>query len=218
MDIIRMTGGLGNQMFQYALYLKLASLGREVKFDDISEYSMENARPIMLWDFGIDYPRASREEINRLTDGFTGISHRIRRKLTGRKSLEYHERDSNFDEQVLARTPAYLTGYFQSEKYFAGLRNRVLAAFTFRPVIYRGLSGELEEKVQILLYTIENTVAVSLHIRRGDYLENSEVFGGSCTQEYYKKAVQLVKERYPDAAFFVFNNDEEWTLRWLSES
>ena len=43
MDIIRMTGGLGNQMFQYALYLKLASLGREVKFDDISEYSMENA-------------------------------------------------------------------------------------------------------------------------------------------------------------------------------
>ena len=77
----------------------------------------------------------------------------------------------------------------------------MLAAFTFRPVIYRGLSGELEEKVQILLYTIENTVAVSLHIRRGDYLENSEVFGGSCTQEYYKKAVQLVKERYPDAAF-----------------
>lgn len=218
MDIIRMTGGLGNQMFQYALYLKLASLGREVKFDDISEYSMENARPIMLWAFGIDYPRASREEINRLTDGFTGISHRIRRKLTGRKSLEYHERDSNFDEQVLARTPAYLTGYFQSEKYFAGLRNRVLAAFTFRSVIYCGLSGELEEKVQILLYTIENTVAVSLHIRRGDYLENSEVFGGSCTQEYYKKAVQLVKERYPDAAFFVFNNDEEWTLRWLSES
>ena len=71
MDIIRMTGGLGNQMFQYALYLKLASLGREVKFDDISEYSMENARPIMLWAFGIDYPRASREE--NITSG-TAIS------------------------------------------------------------------------------------------------------------------------------------------------
>lgn len=217
-DIIRMTGGLGNQMFQYALYLKLCSLGREVKLDDINEYAMENARPIMLWAFGIDYPRASREEINRITDGFTGLSHRIRRKITGRKSLEYHEKDSNFDPRVLAVTPAYLTGYFQSEKYFADIRDQVLEAFTFRPVIYEGLSQELEEKIQILLYTIENTTAVSLHIRRGDYLENSQVFGGSCTQEYYLKAIRLIKEKYPDAAFFVFHNDEEWTLRWLSES
>lgn len=66
MDIIRMTGGLGNQMFQYALYLKLTAMGRTVKFDDYSEYQLENARPIMLWCFGIDYPKASREEINEI--------------------------------------------------------------------------------------------------------------------------------------------------------
>ena len=47
MIIIRMTGGLGNQMFQYALYLKLCSMGREVKFDDITEYELDNARPVM---------------------------------------------------------------------------------------------------------------------------------------------------------------------------
>ena len=39
MNIIRMTGGLGNQMFQYALYLKLKEMGREVKFDDVKEYA-----------------------------------------------------------------------------------------------------------------------------------------------------------------------------------
>ena len=55
MNIIRMTGGMGNQMFQYALYLKLVSMGKEVKFDDITEYEHSNARPIMLWCFGIDY-------------------------------------------------------------------------------------------------------------------------------------------------------------------
>jgi len=38
MIIIRMSGGLERQMFQYALYMKLTSMGREVKFDDINEY------------------------------------------------------------------------------------------------------------------------------------------------------------------------------------
>lgn len=46
-------------MFQYALYLKLVSLGKEVKFDDVTEYELDNARPIMLSVFGIDYPKAS---------------------------------------------------------------------------------------------------------------------------------------------------------------
>ena len=48
MIIIRMAGGLGNQMFQYALYEKLRSMGKEVKFDDINEYRDEKAKPIML--------------------------------------------------------------------------------------------------------------------------------------------------------------------------
>ena len=95
MIIIRMTGGLGNQMFQYALYLKLCSMGREVKFDDITEYELDNARPVMLWAFGLTYPRADQEEINKITDGFLNLSHRIRRKLFGRKSLEYQEKDCN---------------------------------------------------------------------------------------------------------------------------
>ena len=59
MNIIRMSGGIGNQMFQYALYLKLISMGKEVKFDDVTEYKLDNARPIMLSVFGIDYPKAS---------------------------------------------------------------------------------------------------------------------------------------------------------------
>ena len=53
MNIIRMSGGLGNQMFQYALGMKLQSMGKEVKFDDINEYREERARPIMLAAFGV---------------------------------------------------------------------------------------------------------------------------------------------------------------------
>ena len=91
MNIIRMTGGLGNQMFQYALFLRLKAQGKEVKFDDRTEYKGEEARPILLWAFGIDYPAAGEEEVNELTDGVMKFSHRLRRKLFGRTYKEYRE-------------------------------------------------------------------------------------------------------------------------------
>ena len=182
MNIIRMTGGMGNQMFQYALFLKLKALGREVKFDDINEYRHDNARPIMLWAFGIDYPKASMEEINKITDGFMGLHHRIRRKMFGRKSLEYMEKDCNYDELVLHKEPSYLTGYLQSDKYLADIEETVRKAFTFQPIIFDKLSQETKNQIRIYQKQIKESMAISLHIRRGDYLENNEVYGGNCTQ------------------------------------
>ena len=54
MNIIRMSGGLERQLFQYALYLKFESMGIETKFDDINDYRDERTRPIMLSVFNID--------------------------------------------------------------------------------------------------------------------------------------------------------------------
>lgn len=210
-----MTGGLGNQMFQYALYLKLCTMGREVKFDDVSEYRLENARPIMLWAFDISYPRASEKEINEITDGFLKLSHRIRRKLFGRKSLEYHEKDCNFDRQVLEKDPAYLTGYFQSEKYFKDIEEQVRHAFVFSKRIWEGLDRELEIKMKKYLEQIGNALAVSIHVRRGDYLTTGEVFGGICTEDYYRKAIERILEDFPEALFFVFSNDVKWVKEWI---
>lgn len=220
MNIIRMTGGLGNQMFQYALYLKLKSQGKEVKFDDQTEYEEEEARPILLWAFGIDYLPASKDEINEVTDGVMKLSHRVRRKLFGRKSMEYHEKSCNFDEQVLLREPAYLTGYFQSEKYFADIEEQVRGAFQFSDRIWSGLSDDLIQAVKSYQNKIEmkNKTAVSVHIRRGDYLDNNEVYGGICTEEYYKKAIAVMKEKFSDALFFVFSNEPEWVKEWLNRT
>lgn len=190
MIIIRMTGGLGNQMFQYALYLKLCSMGREVKFDDITEYELDNARPVMLWAFGLTYPRADQEEINKITDGFLNLSHRIRRKLFGRKSLEYQEKDCNYDPQVLQRDPAYLTGYFQSEKYFMDVKEQVRKAFTFSEGIWKGQEEEIKRKMQDYLGQIQDCESVSVHVRRGDYLDKKEIYGGICTEEYYRGAIE----------------------------
>lgn len=217
MNIIRMTGGLGNQMFQYALYLKLKKLGRQVKMDDVTEYENRDARPIMLWCFDLSYSRASGEEINRLTDGFLKLSHRIRRKLFGRRSLEYQEQSCNFDEQVLLREPAYLTGYFQSERYFKDIEKQVREAFSFSDKIWKEADAKTAEKIRDFQRQIDHSLSVSVHIRRGDYTENEAVYGYICTDAYYKKAVELIREKYPGACFFVFSNEPEWAGKWIRD-
>lgn len=217
MVIIRMTGGLGNQMFQYALYLKLNTMGKEVKFDDFTEYQVPQARPIQLWAFEIDYPVATQEELDKMTDGFLYFSHRIRRKIFGRKSLEYHEKDCNFDGEVLQKDPAYLTGYFQSEKYFKDIEKKVREAFSFSSVIFKKLDKTLLARLNKYREQIQLSTSVSLHIRRGDYLENSEVYGDICTPEYYETAISRMIKELITPVFYVFSNDEEWADDWCKE-
>lgn len=215
MIIIRMTGGLGNQMFQYALYLKLRAMGKEVKMDDFTEYEGREARPLSLWAFDIEYDRASREELCRMTDGFLDPVSRIRRKLFGRKSLEYMEKDCNFDPEILNRDPAYLTGYFQSEKYFADIEEKVRQAFCFSERIWEGIPTQLLERIRSYEQQIKTAMAVSVHIRRGDYLQNEEAYGGICTEQYYKTAIEYVRKRQQDASFFVFTNDPDYAGEWI---
>ena len=91
-------------------------------------------------------------------------------------------------------------------------------AFQFSDRIWSGLSDDLIQAVKSYQNKIEtkNKTAVSVHIRRGDYLDNNEVYGGICTEEYYKKAIAVMKEKFADALFFVFSNEPEWVKEWLN--
>ena len=204
MVAVQMSGGLGNQMFEYALYLKLKSMGKEVKMDDFTCYG-PGERKKMLDVFGVTYEVMSQEEYIQMTDSCLKLSHRIRRKLTGRKNLSYREADSNFDPEILRREPALFEGYFQTEKYFEDIREQVREAFTFRN--FTPVQQVLEYQAQM-----EGCTAVSVHIRRGDYLlpKHKHLYEGICDEAYYEKAIAQMKEKYPEARFFVFSNDPEW--------
>lgn len=211
MNIIRMSGGIGNQMFQYALYLKLVSLGREVKFDDVTEYKLDNARPIMLSVFGIDYPKAQEWEVTAITDASMAFKDRLRRKLFGRKSREYQEATVNYDREALEKENAYLCGCFQSERYFKDIEDKVREAYRFRNVY---IPKEIEEQIALYEKQIAESRSASIHIRRGDYLDASDVYGGICTDAYYNKAIAYMLEKYPETRFFVFTNDTFWAEKW----
>lgn len=213
MVAVQLSGGLGNQMFEYALYLKLKSMGKEVKIDDFTCYGeQELQRTNQLSVFGVSYERLSEQEYIALTDSSMRPADRVRRKLLGRRDLSYREASCNFDPEALRREPTLLLGYFQSEQYFADIKEQVREAFRFQGTDAKNPGFFLPAEQQGLLSEIRGSEAVSVHIRRGDYLsaQNQALFGGICDDAYYERALAEMKRRLPEAVFFFFSNDTEW--------
>lgn len=215
MNIIRMSGGLGNQMFQYALYLKLKSMGKEVKFDDINEYRGEKARPIMLAVFGVEYPRATWDEINAFTDGSMDIMKRIKRRIFGRHAVEYYEQGF-YDPNVLSFDSMYLRGSFQSEKYFEDIKDRIRTLYQFPSLEDMHLPEKLYRATRGCLDAIESSEAVGLHMYRSDSRVDGELYDGICTEKYYEGAVRFMQDKVPDAKFYIFSNEPKWVKGWVN--
>lgn len=230
MVIIQLAGGLGNQMFQYALYLQLKSLGRTVKIDDVAGFKQDAQRDPVLKYFGIEYERATEEELRQMLDSSMLPWARVRRKLFGRKKKSYFEADKRFHPEIMEWDDIYLEGYWQTEKYFAGVSQEVRAAYdTDRLLQFADAvgqdSGERRagrQDIQILerkaltaeewLAQIDAAESVSVHIRGGDYLlpENQKLFGGICTEAYYLNAMEQMNREHPECVFYIFTNDKQW--------
>ena len=214
MIIIRMSGGLGNQMFQYALYLKFKSMGTEVYMEDYSQYSGNNSfRDIQLDAFGISYDRVSADKYYEYTDLYPGLKNKLRRKLFGRKSREYEEKICTFDKNVLTQNDSIIYGYYQSEKYFEDIKDKVINSFKFLPEI----SKKAEEILAKCVKFSEEDNLVSIHIRRGDYLDFEPIYGNICTDKYYEKAINYILDRIKNPVFIVITNDEKWAVEWVKK-
>ena len=236
MIIIQLAGGLGNQMFQYALYLQLKSLGRDVRIDDVAGFVQDAKRDPALKPFGISYERASKKEIIKMLDSSLLPWNRVRRKLCGRKKKSYFEEDKRYHPEIMTWDDIYLEGYWQTEKYFEAIADEVRQAYdTDKLVQYlRGagstyavkkssahsneaISGRMS--MEDWLARITSTESVSVHIRRGDYLlpENQTLFGGICTEAYYRKAMEQMKRKHPGCRFYLFSNDKKWIKERIEE-
>ena len=153
--------------------------------------------------FNIQYPEATKEELIEMTDSSMLLKDRIRRKLKGRKSKEYREEGFGYDPVVLTQDPAYLVGTFQSELYFQDMKEQIREVFRFDQSV-------MQQETLAMKDTIKSTTSVSIHVRRGDYLNAEEVYGEICTDAYYDGAIKYMLEKYPDATFYLFTNDLTW--------
>lgn len=199
MVIIKMMGGLGNQMFQYALYKAFEQKHTDV-YADLLWYRNKSVK-FELYNFGIEINLASEKYINRFSDCQLDFVSRLRRKIFGkRKSFVLEKYDSCYESDILRLDNVYLSGYWQTDKYFSSIREKLLEDFDFE--LANSQVSEWEDK-------IKNKNSVSIHIRRGDYLQG-KLYGGICTSLYYAKAIEYIKMKVPNARFFVFSDDVEW--------
>lgn len=216
MIIVKLMGGLGNQMFQYAAARRLAHLhDTELKLDLSFLESRQmgyTPRSYELSCFNIKAGIASAREVAEITGRGKNWLESVLvnvRQATGLSLLDrnvFSERHFHFDPAVLDLPDnLYLEGYWQSERYFKDIEEIIRSEFS--------LSAPLTGGSQKIAQEIQSADAVSLHVRRGDYVtgnDKTKDLHGVCDFAYYLKAVDRMAQAVTNPHFFVFSDDPEW--------
>lgn len=222
MIISRISGGIGNQLFQYAAGRALSlKHGTDLKLD-IHAFDSEKHRSFELFAFDIKASIAKESDFDLIhfpnpadKRAFARVWRRIFRffekiKPYPKRSFIIEQRFA-FDPSILKTGPdAYLSGIWQTEKYFK----------EFEDVIRKDLILRNRPSIvfQNVLDRITSTDSISIHIRRGDYVSNPKAnsLHGVCDIEYYQKAITMVLPRTMNPTFFVFADDIEWAKNNLA--
>ena len=204
MIIAKLIGGLGNQMFQYALARRLALLWNcELKLDptDLLSTRHSTPRPYGLNVFNIQADLAGTTEIQAVKNNYwlakLGLAHKpshIQEQAVGTY-------DANL---IKIPPPLYLDGYWQSAQYFQDIELIIKNDFT--------LKAEFLPTDSALLALIKSTNSVALHIRRGDYVTNPDFAAiyNCCSLDYYRQAVGTIAAQTTAPHFFIFSDDIDW--------
>jgi hypothetical protein len=211
MIVTALNGGLGNQLFQYALARRLA-YERKTRFRvDASIYvDSSQYRTFQLKCFKVNVSPITDSEIKKFW-GWRNLPYIGKWYESAESRKPYYKRtivqeqDVKFDENILkVGAHVYLQGYWQSEKYFEPI------ADFLRKEIQPKASWSKENT--LLLKQIRERQSVSVHVRRGDYVENPDInkTHGLLLQPYYEEAVKILGNRMTGVQFFVFSDDVPW--------
>jgi len=207
MKIVRFNGGLGNQMFQYALYLLLKYNDIDVSMD-LSDYEyrkIHNGFELPDVFKNIDIKKCDNKIVRRVSDNNHYIFSKLKKKLIGYKKTHYVEKQ-RFDidyKMIFDEKFIYLDGYWQSEKYFIPIKDKIFESFTFKEDI------QLDSLNKDVYNTIKDSNSVSVHIRRGDYVKN-KLHGGLYETIYYDKAISYILNNVNNPIFIFFSDDVKW--------
>lgn len=205
-------------MFQYAYGWYLARRHNCPLWLDIRSYEAAPAHGYLLDRFQITAEVATEEILQRIPARYqTAPEHRPRRTAlrhmwaswSGQQLKRHKETPFGFHPRHLAvSSNRYVVGYWQSESFFPGMRDELLQQFRLR--------RPLSDASQNIVDRIRGTYSLALHVRRGDYLSNSEAAQIYCILglEYYQAAIDAWAAGIPQAnlnpEIFVFSNDIPW--------
>lgn len=196
MIISRLYGGLGNQLFQYAIARKLSIDANKKLLINKSLFSNGN----YIHNFELD-------KFKITYDGYYDFNwlEKLKLKLVKIGLINFpnvlNEDNYNIKKNSF-KEKSYLDDYWQDEKYFKHIKNILSDEL---------MPKRISKNSKILVHKIQNTNSVCMHIRRGDYLklENLDSLG-VCSTNYYFNSVDLMIEKLDKPNFFVFSDDIEW--------
>lgn len=218
---VRLQGGLGNQLFQYALGLAKASDARtELRLDtrafDVRDPTIV-PRHYGLAVFGVEAAIASPAELGRYdllghwwkwAHGWRPSARRSTRVISSRLLDANYVHEGGFAHQPAAAAASgvntYFDGYWQSERYFKPV------AGSMRSLL--DVSGTLDARAHEMRSRIADTQSLCVNVRRGDFVAHvrSSAFHGAMGSEYYALATQALMERFAIERVFVFSDEPEW--------
>lgn len=216
MLITKIVGGLGNQMFQYAM-AKAFSLKYNVQLKiDCSSFNNKNyineEGYLLKKVFGIPENEANINDYFKTLGFSTILLPLIRRNILKslyKRVIFFEKKIFHFDEDLKKgfKANGYIHGYWQSEKYFSQYANIICNIFKFKHEV---LSTNCKNYIQ----TINDKNSISLHIRRGDYISNpifNQIYN-ICDVDYYQNAIKFMQNKIANPHFFVFTDDISWTM------
>jgi hypothetical protein len=212
--ITQLTGGLGNQLFQYAIAKSLSEKLKIPFIIDLSFFEYYEWHEYSLKPFNTQQNIISVTELNSYLNPKFSFLERVLFKLGFKsrpQSIVFEEKGFSYSDDVFDVEPSiYLKGFWQSEKYFLKIDKLIRSDFKINtpPSVIN----------QNILDKINSSNAVSLHVRRGNYV-TEEVFNsyhGTSSLEYYSSAVEFIKERIENPVFYIFSNDIPWSKEHLT--
>lgn len=217
MIIVRLCGGLGNQMFQYAAGLALArQQGTELRFDLAWFDRVQLHQGLELHRvFGLPLPQPSRKEMNAVLGW---AARPLARRALSRSVCRWMRPSTWVSEPYFhywsafetIGPDAYLDGYWQSWHYFAGVEPLVRECFRF--------AQPLDECNTKLVQKMSACNSVSVHVRRGDFARDPAIqrVHGVDLSGYYRAAVGQIQKYISSPHFFIFSDEPEWATKHLS--
>lgn len=213
MIIIKVQGGLGNQLLQYSIgYVIAHEYNKEVAYD-LSFFDQDTKytkRPYLLDKFNLEVRVATPQEImeTRYPYGYISkivslFTRALNKYFFKKYNITY---DKTFFLRVQKSNALYLEGFWQGYKYYEN------SLETLSKLIALKESSRLEDLKHTLSFT--DTISVSVHIRRGDLL-NKGAGTQAVQKEYYEQVIPLFEQKVSTPTYYVFSDDIEWVKETL---
>lgn len=218
MIISKITGGLGNQLFQYSIGRHLSIINNTDLKIDIDNYEGNIPDPMLgiricgLKNFNIKADIATKKDLDIISEiNKKNNSNSLTVKII-RKFSPYYKTYYIFESKILKFQPQilkirsshlHLKGCWAAEKYFSAIENTIRKDLTFK--------NEPDKINKAMIDDIKDSNSVCIHVRHGDNANGKAPKHGMLSLKYYDKAIKQLLNYVKNPVFYIFSDDPEWT-------